>query len=107
MSLLRIVFGVLVVVGFVVGLAFLGERFPKATGQAVFMLMGGGLGCLGVWTILRCLRSGVAGGSRWGRYYERSVSPFNFWSYILLYSIIVIFGFTLCLSPFFVPKFLY
>ncbi len=88
-SLLRIVFGVLVGIGFLVGLAFLGRQFPTAAGQIWFMLLGLGSGGLMVWLAARDLRLGVTG-RRFTRY-ERSVSPFHFWFYILFYSLLGIF----------------
>jgi threonine/homoserine/homoserine lactone efflux protein len=48
-SLLRVVFGVLVGIGFLVGLAFLGRQFPTAAGRIWFMFLGLGSGGLLVW----------------------------------------------------------
>ena len=89
MSLLRIVLGVLVGVGFLVGLAFLGRQFPAAAGRIWLTFLGLGSGGLLVWLAARGLRLGVTGG-RFTRY-ERSVSPFHFWFYILFYSLLGIF----------------
>ena len=66
-SLLRIVFGVLVGIGFLAGLAFLGRQFPTAAGQIWFMLLGLGSGGLLVWLAARDLRLGVTG-RRFTRY---------------------------------------
>ena len=88
-SLLRVVFGVLVGIGFLIGLGFLSTRFPTAAGRVWFMFLGLGSGGLLVWLAAHDLRLGVTG-RRFTRY-ERSVSPFHFWSYILLYSLLGIF----------------
>src|SRR4029077_2807188 len=88
-SLLRIVFGVLVGIGFLVGLAFLGRQFPTAAGRIWFMCLGFGSGGLLVWLAVRDVRLGVTG-RRFTRY-ERSVSPFHFWFYILFYSLMGMF----------------
>lgn len=88
-SLLHIFFGVLVGIGFLVGLAFLVTQFPTTAGRVWFMFLGLGSGGLLVWLAARDLRLGVTG-RRFTRY-ERSVSPFHFWSYILLYSLLGIF----------------
>ena len=89
-SLLRIIAGVLVGVGFFVGVAVLGRQFPVAAPRVLGMIMGLGVGSLTVWVVSRCLWLGVAGG-KFTRY-ERSVSPFHFWFYILFYSILGIFS---------------
>ena len=89
MSLLRIIFGVLVGIGFFVGLAFLGKQFPTAASRIWVMFLGFGSGGLFVWLVFRGLRLGVTGG-RFTRY-ERSVSPFHFWFYILFYSLMGMF----------------
>ena len=105
MSLLRIIFGVLLGVGFIVSLAYLGEHFPRATGRVVFVIMGCGLGSLGIWTVLRCLRRGFSGGGNAFRYYKRSDEPFRFWLFVSAYSLGAIFGFTVAVCSVFVPKF--
>lgn len=88
-SLLRIVFGVLVGIGFLAGLAFLGRRFPTAAARVWLMFLGLGSGGLLIWLAARDLRLGVTG-RRFTRY-ERGVSPFHFWFYILFYSLLGIF----------------
>jgi hypothetical protein len=88
-SLLRIIFGVLIGIGFLVGLACLGRQFPTAAGRIWFMCLGLGTGGLHVWLAARDVRLGVTGG-RFSRY-ERSGSPLHFWFYILLYSLVGIF----------------
>ena len=88
-SLIRIIAGVLLGVGFFVGVAVLGKQFPVAAPRVFSMIMGLAVGSLMVWVVSRCLRLGVAGG-KFTRY-ERSVSPFHFWFYILFYSILGIF----------------
>lgn len=89
MSLLRIIFGVLIGIGLLVGLAVLVRQFPAAAGRIWFMFLGLGSGGLLVWLAARDLRLGVTG-RRFTRY-ERSVSPFHFWSYILFYSLLGVF----------------
>ena len=89
MSLLRILFGVLIGVGFFVGLGYLGQKFPAATSRVLPVIMGFGPGSLLVWFICRCLRLGVTGGKF--TQYERTISPFHFWFYILFYSLIAVF----------------
>jgi hypothetical protein len=89
MSLIRIAFGVLVGVGFFVGLGFLGQRFPTAAPRVWCMVMGFGVGGLGVWCVRRSLRLGVTGGKF--TKYEREVSPFHFWFYIFFYSLLSVF----------------
>jgi len=88
-SLLRIIFGVLIGIGFLVGFAFLGRQFPTAAGRIWFMCLGLGSGSLLVWLAARDVRLGVTG-RRFTRY-ERSVSPFHFWFYILLYWLLGVF----------------
>jgi hypothetical protein len=88
-SLLRIIFGVLIGIGFLAGLAFLVRQFPTAAGRIWFMFLGLGSGGLLVWLAARDLRLGVTG--RRFTKYERSVSPVHFWFYILFYSLLGIF----------------
>lgn len=102
-SILRISLGVLAVVGFIVALALVGQKFPGATGQAVCTVIGLGLGTLGVYTISRCLRSGISGGGMWGRYYERRVNPISFWCYIGLYMVFIVLAFALVLCSLLAP----
>jgi hypothetical protein len=87
-SLLRIIFGVLVGVGFFVGLGYLGQKFPTAAPRVFGMIMGLGVGSLLVWFIRRCVRIGVTGG-KFTRY-ERDASPFHLWFYIFFYSLLSI-----------------
>jgi hypothetical protein len=82
MPLLRIIFGVLIGIGFIVGLAFLANQFPTAAARIWFMILSFGGGALFVWFVVRGLRLGVTTVGRFARY-ERSVSPFHFWFYIL------------------------
>ena len=88
-SFLRIVFGVVVGIGCLVGLAFLGRRFPTIAARIWVMFLGLGSGSLFVWFVVRGLRLGVTGG-RFTRY-ERSTKPLHFWFYILFYSLMGMF----------------
>jgi hypothetical protein len=85
MSLLRIIIGVLIGIGFLVGLAFLARQFPTAAPRIWVMSLGIGSGGLFGWLVFRGPRLGVTGG-RFTRY-ERSVSPFHFWFCFLFYSL--------------------
>ena len=87
MSLLRIICGVLIGIGCIVGLVFLAGQFPAAASRIWFMILSFGSGGLFLWFVVRGLRLGVIPASRFTRY-ERSVSPFHFWFYILFYSLV-------------------
>jgi hypothetical protein len=104
MSLLRITFGVLVGVGFFVGLGYLGQKFPTATPRVWCMIMGLGFGGLLAWFVRRCIRLGVTGG-KFTRY-VRAVSPFHFWFYIFFYSILGIFFLAVGACSILAPKIL-
>jgi hypothetical protein len=87
MSLLRIICGVLIGIGFIIGLVFLAGEFPTAAGRIWFMILTFGSGGLFLWFVVRGLRLGVTTVGRSARY-ERSVSPFHFWFYILFYLVV-------------------
>jgi hypothetical protein len=106
MSLLRIIFGVLVGIGFFVGLGFLCKWFPHFTLHAICLVMGCGLGSLCVFVIKLCLQKGVIEGGRWGRRCERSLNPISFWSHIVLYAFFAIISFAFAVASVLVPKFL-
>ena len=73
MSLLRIIFGVLVGVGFFVGLGFLAQRFPAAARYVGLCFIFFFPPVLSAWTIRYCLRVGEVK-SRWTPRYQRSTS---------------------------------
>ena len=104
MSLLRIVFGVLIGVGVLVGLALLGRQFPTATSRIWFVFLGFGTGGLLIWLAFRDLRLGVTGG-RFTRY-ERSVRPFHFWFFILFYALLGMFFLVVGASSILAPNLL-
>ena len=87
MSLLRIVFGVLVGIGILAGLVFVGWRFPAFAHRTAGLLFVPP-GCFMAWLISRSLRLGVitVKGSR----YERHVRPFVFWFYVFFFSFVTI-----------------
>ena len=103
MSLLRIIFGVLVGIGFFVALAFLSDHFPRATGRFAFTIIGCGLGVLGIWSVRRSLRIGVAGTFGAGSY-NRDINPFGFWLFILIFSLFTLFGFAIAICSVLAPK---
>jgi hypothetical protein len=104
MSLLRIICGVLIGIGFLVGLALLARQFPTAAGRIWVMFLGFGGGGLFVWFVVRGLRLGVTGGKH--TRYERSVSPFHFWFYILFYSLVGMFLLAVGAGSIFAPHLL-
>jgi hypothetical protein len=102
MSLLRILFGVLIGVGLLAGIAVLCQHYPVAARYAWCLVMGFGVGGFLTWFVFRCLRLGVTGG-RFSRY-ERSSSPFHFWFYICLYSLLSTFFFAFGVCSILAPR---
>ena len=96
MSLVRIGLGVLVGIGVLVGLIFLAKQFPVAAGRLWFMTLGLGAGSLLLWVVRYSLRVGVCGARR--SRYDRCVSPYHFWFYIVFYSFLatIFLGFSVC-----------
>lgn len=100
-SLLRIVHGVLVGIGILIGAAFLAKQFPVAAGRIWFMTLGLAVGSLLLCVVCSSLRSGVSGGRHSS--YHRSTSPIHFWFYIVFYSflgaIFIAFGVCSVVAP--------
>ena len=84
MSLVRVVLGVLVGIGVLAGLIFFAKQFPVAAARLWFMTLGLGAGSLLLWVVRYSLRVGVSGARR--SRYDRYVSPYHFWFYIVFYS---------------------
>jgi hypothetical protein len=104
MPALRILVGVLVGVGLLVGVAALGREFPVAAPRIFAAVVGLGTGAGAVWFVSYCLRTGVTGG-KFTRY-ERTTSPFLFWFYILFYSFLAACFLTFGISATVAPKIL-
>lgn len=102
MSLLRILLGVVVGVGFFAGLVVLGREFPVAAARVFMLLMCWGVCTLMVWMMLRGLRLGVTGG-RFSRY-ERALKPVHFWFYISFYCFLGVVFFVLGACSIFAPR---
>jgi len=87
MSLLRIICGVLIGIGFIIGFVFLAGQFPAAAGRIWLMILIFGSGGLFLWFVVRGLRLGVTSVG-WSTRYERGGSPLHFWFYILFYLLV-------------------
>jgi hypothetical protein len=104
MSFIRIVLGVLLGVGILAGLAFLGRAFPVAAPRIWCLAMGFGMCGFLSWFVAHCMQLGVTGG-RFTRY-QRNDHPFHFWSYILFYSLLAAFFFAFGVCSIVAPRLL-
>ena len=82
MSIIRIIVGTLIGVCLLAGALWLAMQFPRAAAVVVLLLFGTGL----LYLVMQGLRRGSISARR--SRYERGVSPFSYWFYILLFSLL-------------------